>query len=462
MLEKAPEIESGGNARYSGTGFRFCHRGVNDIRDFLPGYDEAALRRMHMPPYSVDDFVSDLNQVTDGHIDQQLARVLAEESFAAVCWLRRLGIQWELSDHVVIDGQIYFEPGLILHPLGGGLGQLRTWRSIAERNGIEIRFESAVRALHGNYREVTGVRVSGPEGEYDIAARSVILCSGGFQANREMRARYLGAHADLMKVRGNRHNTGEVLRMALELGARAAGEWQGAHITPIDAGAPDFEVRMRGDGVGNSANRYNYPFGITVNRLGVRFFDEGESFASYTYAKTGKELLRQPGGIAFQIYDAKGGRVLPPHAEQHLEEMIEAPTIEALAQKIGANPEVLAATVRDFNAAIRDDRPFDHSTLDGRHTVGIFPPKSNWAISIEEPPFRAYRVTGGITFTFGGVEVTPEAQVVAMTGRPIAGLYASGDILGIFFHNYPSCSGQTRNAVFSYRAGRHAAAQIGS
>ena len=265
-----------------------------------------------------------------------------------------------------------------------------------------------------------------------------------------MRARYLGANADLMKVRGSRHDTGEVLMMTLGLGAKAAGHWQGAHATPIDSTFPDVEI-------GSKANRYGYPYGITVNSLGQRFFDEGEARHSYTYAKTGWAVLGQPGGVAYQIYDQK---TIPLLADRYQTATpIEAGTIDELATKVGIEPAILNHTIAEFNNSVRKDVTFDVTKLDGKCTEGITPKKSNWASPIDKPPYWAFSITGGITFTFGGLQINESAQVLNTSGKPIRGLYASGDIVGLFFHNYPSCTGQTRNVVFSRLAGRHAAAQ---
>ncbi|MGH7835612.1 MAG: FAD-dependent tricarballylate dehydrogenase TcuA [Candidatus Binatia bacterium] len=452
MLEKAPEPEFGGNARYSHTGFRWVFSGPEEIRQFLPDLDESTFRCLHIPPYTSEQFMADLQRVTGGRINHELAEIVVHQSNAAIHWMRELGIQWEIDSHVVIDGRYYFEPGMVIHPtggVGGGLGQLMQWREIASRMGIEIRYESRVCGLHGNDRRIEGVRVSNPEGESDLRGRAVILCSGGFQANAEMRARYLGPNADLMKVRGSRHDTGEVLMMALALGAKASGHWKGAHATPIDSTFPDVEIS-------NKANRYGYTYGITVNSLGQRFFDEGEARHSYTYAKTGWAVLSQPGAVAHQIYDQKSVPLLNKRYYEFARP-IEADTIAELAARIGVEPVVLTHTVGEFNKAVREDIPFDATKLDGKCTAGISPKKSNWAARIDRPPFRAYPVTGGITFTFGGLQIDQDAQVLNTSGNPIKGLYASGDIVGLFFHNYPSCTGQTRNAVFSRLAGRHAA-----
>jgi tricarballylate dehydrogenase len=257
-----------------------------------------------------------------------------------------------------------------------------------------------------------------------------------------------------MKVRGSRHDTGEVLRMLLDIGARPAGHWQSGHMSPIDANAPDFETPQHEDGRGNTQSRYDYPYGISVNALGLRFFDEGEAQHSYTYAKTGRAVLAQPGAIAYQVYDQAGLKCLRyPH---HQATYVEADSIAALAAKVGLEPAVLTHTVDEFNRAVCDDRPFDPTRPDGKATRGLAIPKSNWATRIEAPPFRAYPVTGGITFTFGGLAVNHNAQVVSTIDQPIKGLFASGDIVGLFFHNYPSFTGQTRNAVFGRLAGRTA------
>jgi tricarballylate dehydrogenase len=373
--------------------------------------------------------------------------------------MRDAGIRWELlKEHAKVGNKRFFERGIAIHVAGGGVGLLEQWRGIAERLGIEIRFSSPVGAIHGNMHRAEGVRVCGAEADYDIAARAVIACAGGFQASAEMRARYLAGNADFVKVRGSKHDTGEVLNYLLGLGAATGGQWQSAHMSPIDAKAPDYETRQHADGRGNTQSRYDYPFGITVNALGLRFFDEGEAQHSYTYAKTGRAILVQPGAVAWQIYDQTGIRQHRyPHHEASFEE---AADISELAHKIGLVPEVLVDTVARFNAACRDDPPFDPTRADGKTTHGLAIPKSNWATRIEKPPFRAYPVTCGITFTFGGVRVNPKAQVLNSMHRPIRGLYASGDILGLFFHNYPSFTGQTRNAVFGRLAGIHATAQM--
>ncbi len=456
-LEKAPEPEFGGNARHSHVGFRFVHSGADEVREFIPQVDEATFRQMHIPPYTREQFLADLNRVTQGRIDPTLAEYVVDNSNAAVHWLKDVGVKWEPEKTIKIGDKLYFEVGRNLHPIGGGVGLLNSLREIALKLGVEIRYESRVRAVHGNERRVDGVHVSGPDGEYDLTARSIICCSGGFQASAEMRARYLGANTDMLKVRGSKHNTGEVLQMMLGLGAKTAGHWQGAHMTPIDGKAPAVETPIMEGGRGNSMNRYDYPYGITVNALGVRFYDEGEDQHSYTYAKTGRAVLAEPGGVAYPLYDQQGITMFR-HGADYEATMVEAPTIAELAKKVGLEPDVVVNTVETFNKACRSDVPYDARKLDGKCTVGITPRKSNWAVPLTEGPFRAYPITAGITFTFGGLQLDTKSRVLNTSNEPIKGLFASGDVVGLFFHNYPSCTGQTRNAVFSMMAGRNALA----
>src|ERR1700704_3230842 len=351
MLEKAPESEYGGNARYSGTGVRFVHAGAAEIHRFIPELADTLFATMAIPAYSADEFMADLDRMTQGRMNRELAQTLVEQSNAAVHWMREAGIKWEpLKEHAKVDGKRYFERGIAIHVAGGGPGQLAQWRQIAERLGIEIRFESPVCGMLGDLRRVEGVTVSGPDGRYDLMSKAVIACAGGFQANPEMRARYLAGDTDMMKVRGSRHDTGEVLRLLLDLGARPSGHWQSGHMSPIDANAPDVETPQHEDGRGNTQSRYDYPYGISVNALGLRFFDEGEAQHSFTYAKTGRAVLTQPGAIAYQIYDQKGIKCF--RYPYHKATFFEAGTIAELAAKVGIEPVVLTHTVEAFNRAV--------------------------------------------------------------------------------------------------------------
>ncbi|MBI2248162.1 MAG: FAD-binding protein, partial [Armatimonadetes bacterium] len=272
---------------------------------------------------------------------------------------------------------------------------------------------------------VTGVLVRTPDGEHQVAAEATVLASGGFEANPEMRARYLGPGWDTVPVRGTEYNTGEMLAEALEAGAQAYGHWSGCHATPVDANAPRVgDLRLT-----DKTNRLSYPYGITVNLAGQRFVDEGEDFSQYTYAKIGRAILAQPHNRAWQIFDRQTAHLLEERYKTGASIM--GNTIEELATGMGVPAGALGETVSAFNAASRGGR-FEPGVRDGKATQGLLPPKSNWAVPLERPPFVAYAVTCGITFTYGGIRIDTRARVLDTESRVMPGLFATGEITGGF------------------------------
>jgi tricarballylate dehydrogenase len=269
-------------------------------------------------------------------------------------------------------------------------------------------------------------------------------------------ARYLGPSWDLAKVRGTRFNMGDGIRMAMAVGAMPYGHWSGAHAVGWDLNAPPFGERE----IGDLFQKHSYPYGIMVNARGERFVDEGADFRNFTYAKYGHEVLKQPGMFAWQIFDSKVNHLLRHEYQIRKITKAEAPTLEALVEKLeGVNAQRCLETIREFNAAVRQDVPFNPVVLDGRGTRGLAVPKSNWANVLDTPPFHAYAVTCGITFTFGGIRVSTQAAVQSVAGRDIPGLYAAGEMVGgLFYFNYPSGTGLVSGAVFGRIAGTHAAA----
>src|SRR5581483_9355883 len=351
-------------------------------------------------------------------------------------------------------GETYrFFGNLILEAHGGGQGLSDRLFEIAEGSGIEIRYDTKATGLDTNANgAVTGVRIRDQDGVHNLSARSVVLASGGFEANREMRTRYLGPDWELAKVRGTRFNTGDSIQMALAIGAQSYGHWSCCHAVAWDLLANEVgDLR-----IGDLHQKHSYPLGIVVNRLGQRFVDEGADFRNYTYAKYGREILKQPGRQAFQIFDSKTVPML--RDEYRIKEATRgrANTIAELADQLTIDQDGLSRTVAEFNAAIRPGE-FNPSILDGKHTEGITLPKSNWAIPIDEPPFEGYAVTCGITFTFGGLRINPRCQVLDTENRPIPGLFAAGELVGgLFYYNYPGGSGLMAGAVFGRIAGMSA------
>jgi tricarballylate dehydrogenase len=312
---------------------------------------------------------------------------------------------------------------------------------------------TAVGLLHARGR-VAGVRARRRGEDVELRAEAVVLACGGFESNAEMRARYLGPNWDLVKVRGTRFNNGWGHRMAIEAGAATHGHWSGAHAVQWDVNAPPY-----GDlSIGDRFQKHNYPFGIIVNARGERFLDEGADFHSYTYAKYGHEVLKQPGLFAWQVFDQKIVGLL--REEYRISRITKetADSFEGLAPKLtGVDARGFLETVRAFNAAPRSSASFDPNVRDGLCTRGLAIDKSNWAIRLDVPPYHAYGVTAGITFTFGGLRVSTNAEVEDTTGAPIRGLYAAGEIIGgLYYHNYASGTGLVAGVVFGRIAGRAA------
>jgi tricarballylate dehydrogenase len=298
---------------------------------------------------------------------------------------------------------------------------------------------------------VAGVRLRHGDAVHEIPCRAVVLAAGGFEANAEWRTRYLGPGWELAKVRGTRFNTGDGLAMALKIGASPVGNWSGCHAVGWERNAPEF-----GDlAVGDQFQKHSYPFGILVNARGERFVDEGADFRNYTYAKYGRAILEQPGQFAWQVFDAKVKHLLRDEYRIRQVTKVSAGSLEELAERLdGVDAARFLETAQAFNAAVATNVPFNPNVKDGRATTGISPRKSNWANPLTTPPFEAYAVTCGITFTFGGLRVSEEAQVLDVDARAIAGLYAAGEMVGgLFYFNYPGGTGLMSGAVFGRLAG---------
>ena len=461
LLEKAPQHERGGNSFFTAGGFRFTHAGLQDLRrDVLVDLTEEEAATVDVPPYTSERFLEDLMRLTEGLSDADLADILISRSRPTVVWMRGHGVRWILMmarQSYQVDGKHRFWGGLTVEAVGGGPGLIQALYDGADRLGVEVRYGTkATGLLLDGLGAIRGVACRGPDGFFDVAARSVVLASGGFEANPEWRTRYLGPGWDLARVRGTRHNTGDGIRIALEAGAQSHGNWSGCHAVAWDAGAPPFGDRR----VGDMFQKHSYPLGIVVNVRGERFVDEGADFRNYTYAKYGRDILQQPQRLAFQIFDQKVVPIL--REEYRIREVTKAEggTIEELAKKLEIDAAGLVKTVRAFNAAVGSGT-FNPAVLDGKGTHGIAPPKSNWALALDTPPFVGYAVTCGITFTFGGLRVTPRAEVLDTDDRPIPGLLAAGELVGgLFYVNYPGGTGLMAGAAFGRLAGQQAAAYV--
>jgi tricarballylate dehydrogenase len=459
MLERAPEAESGGNSRFTAGAMRFAYRGIEDLQAIMPDLSEQEIADTDFGTYNENQFFDDMFRTTHYRADPELVELLVRRSFGTMRWLGGLGIRFLPMygrQAFKVDGKFKFWGGLTVECRGGGPGLIDAHTRIARSRGIEIQYESAVQSLIYDGERVCGVRGRFPHGVREFRARSVVLACGGFEANAEMRTRYLGPGWDLAKVRGTRFNTGDGIRMALDVGASPAGNWSGCHAVGWDRNAPEFGDLAVGDGF----QKHSYPFGIMVNAMGLRFLDEGADFRNYTYAKYGRLVLEQPEQFAWQIFDRKALHLLRDEYRLRGMTKISAETIEELAKKMdGVDARRLIDTISTYNAAVRTDIAFNPTVKDGRSTVGLAVQKSNWALTIDEAPFEAYQITCGITFTFGGVRINPNAQVISNDFKPIPGLFAAGELVGgLFFFNYPGGTGLMAGAVLGRIAGDSAAA----
>ena len=459
VLERAEKAVRGGNTAFTAGAMRVAYDGVDDLRQLMPELTEDEIANTDFGTYGTDKFLDDLATVTEYRTDPELASVLVEESFPTLLWMRDKGVRFVPiygRQAFKVDNKFTFWGGLTVEVSGGGPGLVDYLVKAAEREGITIEYGARALSLVHDDEGVHGVTVRQGGQTREERADAVVLASGGFQANTEMRTKYLGPAWDLAKVRGTMYNTGDGIQMALDAGASPVGNWSGCHAVGWEMNAPEF-----GDlAVGDHFQKHSYPWGVMVNADGKRFVDEGADFRNYTYAKYGRRILEQPGHFAWQIFDQKVTHLLRDEYRIKQVTKVTAPTLNDLARKLdGVDPEGFLAEMAEYNDAVDVDVPFNPNVKDGRRTSGLAVDKTNWANRIDEGPFEAYAVTCGITFTFGGLRINPDAQVLDTDMQPIPGLFAAGELVGgIFYFNYPGGSGLTNGSVFGKIAGTGAGA----
>jgi tricarballylate dehydrogenase len=459
VLERAPEEQRGGNSAYTGGGFRMVHHGAETVKTVVPDLSEGEIASTDFGEYTAEQYFDDLGRVTQWYCDPDLAETVVRQSTETVQWLYGRGVRFVprfgryAFKH---EGKFTFFGGTVVEAAGGGRGLVQAEYKAAERHGVAIRYNTQAIALRRGRGGVEGVRVVADGVEEDIRAIAVVLAAGGFEANREWRTRYLGPGWEMAKVRGTRYNTGDGIRMALDIGAQAYGQWSGCHSVSWERHAPDFGEIDRPV----TMSRNGYPFSIMVNAEGRRFVDEGADFRNYTYAKYGRVVLEQPGSYAWHVFDSQVEHLLHEEYRSRGATKVVANTLEELVAKMeDVNPPQFLQTVREFNTAVKREAAFNPNVKDGKCTTGLAINKSNWANPIEKPPFSAYAVTCGITFTFGGLKIDTATRVLDIADAPLPGLYAAGELVGgLFYYNYPGSSGLMAGSVFGRIAGREAAA----
>ena len=459
MLEKADEALAGGNTKYTAGAMRFAYDGADDLLPLLSDADDPRLETTDFGSYTAEKFGQDLLGFNDGRPLSPEQQDLISHSGETLRWLATHDVTFEpiySRQSFEKDGRHVFWGGLTLAARNEGVGLFDMELAAVKRLGGVIRYNAGVTGLIVENGRIAGVNV----GNEDLRADAVILASGGFEANEDLRVRHMGPAWKAAKVRGTPHNTGDGLQMALEAGAAEYGFFAGGHATPMDLHMADFGGLDLPPGERKNYRKICYFLGIMLNARGERFVDEGANFRNYTYAQYGAAILEQPGQFAWQIFDSKVFDLLYAEYRFHDAHFVEARTLEELVPLLeGVDADAAMRTIAAFNDAVTEDVLFDPTVLDGKSASGITPPKSHWAQKLEQGPFRAYPVTGGITFTYGGLKVDDAGRVVNTSGGAIPGLHACGELVGgVFFAGYPGGSGLTSGAVFGRRAGYGAAA----
>ncbi|KAJ3513574.1 hypothetical protein NLJ89_g2875 [Agrocybe chaxingu] len=471
MIDKCPEEWAGGNGYFTEGAHRTVHNGLHDLLSLLETPLPAAeVERIDVEPYTADAFAEDIQRLGGGRADPEMVRGVVANSREAVGWLReRIGAPFSLSFNrqaYEVDGRMIFWGGMSLSMIGGGKSLIAKHRKALKKDGVEVWFEARAIELLMDGEEICGAVVDRVGKKTRVKARSVVLAAGGFEANAEKRIKHLGKNWEQAHVRGTPYNTGDGFELAHAVGAKFAGDWGGCHSTAWDANAPRWGERVRT----NTYTKSGYPLGLMVNLVGHRFVDEGEDFRNFTYAKFGRAILEQPGGYAFQVWDAKvTGRLRKEEYGEGIVEKIWAQSIEELAEKLVdwglEDQQQFVDTLHTYNAATKGNLDgWNPAVKDGLRThKPLEVPKTNWALPLDSPPFMAVKVTCGITFTFGGLAIDPQTAAVmsAATNKPIPGLFCTGEMVGgVFYGNYPGGSGLTSGAVFGRKAGMGAGARL--
>jgi tricarballylate dehydrogenase len=450
MLERAPREERGGNTRYTESFWRMKNaEQVSD--DFEERF--AANAGGWPDPGILRDLVRDReNQPAVlrslGALDPSLIATIAEDAPKALRWLESFGVKFDFLP-------LYFlsQSTTRMGPIGGGLALIEALGAYVDAHAgdIEVRYETSARDLLVDASgAVIGVKtVERGNRPIEIRARNVVLASGGFEGNPEMLSHYIGPQAQYIRPvsRGGHFNRGEGVRMALAAGAAPCGDFGSFHAQPVDPRSADIEPVV-----------LNYSYGILVNDAGRRFTDEGPAMVDATYEVVTRIIMAQRQGIAYAVFDAGLDDVANWQVTVRSREApLTADTLEGLARAMSIDPREFLATVEAFNAACPPQDGFDYMRPDGLSTAGLEPRKSNWARPIVRPPFRAWPIICSNCFTFGGVKVDNHARVINTEGDVIPGLYAAGEVVGLYYRVYTGATSVMRGAVTGRLAGADAA-----
>lgn len=449
LLERAPREDRGGNTRWTGALMRMASE-----EEVSPDLQDHFARNggHHLDPELVAETARDVEAwpsivKTLPFSDPEIVARLAADAPDALRWLKGFGVRFHTPVTYLIT-----QCAPRISPVGGGLALVEALAAAAEDGGVSFYYRTTARRLtQDESGAVRGIVAAGPGNEtLHFEAPAIVLGSGGFQGNPEMLTRYLGPHARYLRpvARGGYYNKGEGIRMALDIGAAGAGDFSEIHAELLDprSGVPEPVVLV-------------FSYGILVNRNGERFLDEAPLTADACYEDVARRVLEQPGGTAWCILDSRIDDVPQwRRAVRSDKPPITAESVDALARQIGAPAGALARTLDAYNAACPEGA-FTPLQLDGLRTLpDCAPPKSNWARRLD-PPFMAFPLMCGACFTFGGIKTDTLARVLNADGVPIPGLYAAGEMTGLYYKTYTGATSVLRGAVFGRIAGGQAASR---
>jgi tricarballylate dehydrogenase len=424
LIEKSPQESRGGNSKYT-----------RDIRCGAEGISESTR-------YSKEEFTEDLLRVTGRETNLELADLTVEQSFNIPDWMTKHGVKWQSQ----LRGTLQLNRTNRFF-IGGGKALVDTYYSYAKIHNIDVLYNSAVEDIKVEDSSLRSVTINSGGRTSELEANSFVVAAGGFEANIPWLKEYWGESASNFIVRGSKYNTGKVLRLMLDHGAMSSGSPKEAHAVAVDARSPKFDggIVTRNDSI---------PFGIAVNKLGKRFYDEGDDLWPKRYAIWGKLIAEQPDQIAYSVIDSKVvNNFLPP-----MYDAFKSNSIVELAQMIHVDEDSLVETVKRYNDHVARGKKYSPAILDECTTSGIDPPKTHWALPLEDPPFYSYPLSPGITFTYLGLKVDRQARVYMKSGSPFKNVFACGEVMAgnILTRGYLAGFGLTIGTTFGRIAGESA------
>lgn len=425
LLERAPWEFRGGNSKYT-RDIRCCQ---NPDKYASGTYEDA-------------EFLEDVVRVTGGTTNTELAKKVIADSWGMPKWMESQGVKWQKA----LRGTLHLSRTNRFF-IGGGKALVNTYYNTAVKKGVRVMYDATVEEIRFDDGRFSSATVANADGRLQVTAGAVVVASGGFEANLEWLGEYWGSAVDNFIIRGSRFNDGSLLRILFRNGAHRIGDPKQFHSIAVDARSPRSE--------GGIVTRIDsLPFGIVVNKRGKRFYDEGEDLWPKRYAIWGKLIAEQPDQLAFSIFDSRVlGTYLPPLYPPFVSD-----SHRGLAEQLEVDRDALLETLANYNSHLVSKSAFDSARLDGNSTDGLTPPKSHWALPIDRPPFYAYPLRPGITFTYMGIEVTKDARIVGTGQRPFENAFAAGEIMAgnILTKGYLAGFGLTIGTSFGRTAGEEA------